>query len=118
MMAPPVRRDKAPYADSQLVLGGHEIEHLSKSMNNVLEERFTHAILMSLYRRNKQKKTALLSTISKSSSIGKRIDALEENGLITVTIDRFDNNTKWIELTERGQKISELLVEIYEIIDA
>ena len=83
----------------------------------ILEERGVHAILISLYFEGVQKKTSLLGKISRSSSIGKRIDGLEKSGLVTVTIDRFNSNTKWVELTERGTLIAKLLFEIGEMME-
>jgi predicted transcriptional regulator len=83
------------------------------NLNSVLEERFTHSILISLFDCGKQKKTVLLSNISRSSSIGKRIDSLETNGLIHITVDRFNKNTNWIELTDKGKEVSRLLIEIH-----
>jgi predicted transcriptional regulator len=45
--------------------------------------------------------------------MGKRIDDLEESGLIHITVDRFNKNTNWIELTNKGRDISVMLVNIY-----
>ena len=79
---------------------------------NVLEERYTHSILISLYKNGIQKKTSLLNEISKSSCIGQRVMALEEAGLVKVTVDRFNKNSKWIELTEKGRSITIHILEI------
>ena len=83
---------------------------------NILEERFTHSILISLLENGTQKKTALLKEISFSSCIAKRIDSLEENGLIKITVDRFNKNTKWIELTDKGKEVSTHLLKIEKIL--
>jgi hypothetical protein len=88
----------------------------TESASNVLEEKFTHAILISLHNKNIQKKTTLLSEISHSSCIGKRIDSLEAAGLIKITIDRFNKNTKWVELTETGATIAKHIIEIGKIL--
>ncbi|MCL2149213.1 MAG: hypothetical protein FWH47_07750 [Methanomassiliicoccaceae archaeon] len=99
---------------SHTVVGDTGVEIVWGCGGSVLEERFTHSILISLYEQDKQKKTTLLSSISRSSSIGKRIDNLERNGLIHITIDRFNKNTNWIELTDKGRDVSKMLIYIYQ----
>ena len=88
----------------------------SDHKTNVLEERFTHSILISLFYNNNQKKTSLLNEISKSSSIIGRVEDLEKEGLVKVTIDRFNNNTKWVSLTEKGRDVAALLIDIRKIL--
>ncbi|MDR3074545.1 MAG: hypothetical protein LBU30_00730 [Candidatus Methanoplasma sp.] len=77
-----------------------------------LEGRYCHDILLSLMINGRQKKTSLLRDISKSSSMSKRADELEKEGLIRIIPDNFDKNSKWVELTEKGRTVAEFILEI------
>lgn len=74
-----------------------------------LEGRYSHEIMLSLLSNPRQRKTELLRSISKSSSMSNRLDDLEEADLVKVVRDTYDYNTKWVSLTERGQKVAELI---------
>ncbi len=78
-----------------------------------LEKKYSHDILLSLLAHPRQKKTDLLQSISKSSSMPRRLDELEEAGLVIVERDTYDYNTKWVRLSERGIKVAELLSLIH-----
>jgi len=77
-----------------------------------LEEKYSHQIMLSLLNNPRQKKTELLQSISKSSCMPRRLKVLEEAGFVEVERDTFDNNIKWVCLTERGTRIAELLAKI------
>lgn len=83
-----------------------------KLRDNPLEERYSQAIMLSLYRNGTQRKTDLLQNISKSSCMLGRLDRLEASKLVIITNDKFSNNTKWVSLTQKGEKIAKLLDEI------
>jgi DNA-binding MarR family transcriptional regulator len=74
-----------------------------------LEKKYSHDIMLSLLANPRQKKTDLLQSISKSSSMPRRLDELEEAGLVEVERDTYDYNTKWVRLTDKGAKVAELL---------
>ncbi len=74
-----------------------------------LEKKFSHDIMLSLLKNPRQKKTDLLQSISKSSSMPHRLEELEEAGLVEIERDTYDYNTKWVRLTPRGIKVAELL---------
>ncbi|MBO6084555.1 MAG: hypothetical protein J6O90_05705 [Candidatus Methanomethylophilaceae archaeon] len=74
-----------------------------------LEKKFSHDIMLSLLKNPRQKKTDLLQSISKSSSMPHRLEELEEAGLVEIERDTYDFNTKWVRLTPRGIKVAELL---------
>lgn len=74
-----------------------------------LEKKYSHDIMLSLLKNPRQKKTDLLQSISKSSSMPHRLEELEEAGLVEVERDTYDFNTKWVRLTPRGIKVAELL---------
>lgn len=74
-----------------------------------LEKKYSHDILLSLLANPRQKKTDLLQSISKSSSMPHRLDELEDAGLVIVERDTYDYNTKWVRLSDRGIKVAELL---------
>jgi len=74
-----------------------------------LEKKYSHDIMLSLLENPHQKKTDLLQSISKSSSMPHRLKELEEAGLVEIERDTYDFNTKWVRLTPRGIKVAELL---------
>lgn len=74
-----------------------------------LEKKYSHDIMLSLLKNPRQKKTDLLQSISKSSSMPHRLEELEEAGLVEIERDTYDFNTKWVRLTPRGIKVAELL---------
>ena len=74
-----------------------------------LEKKYSHDIMLSLLASPRQKKTDLLQSISKSSSMPRRLEELEEAGLVEIERDTYDYNTKWVRLTDRGIKVAELL---------
>jgi len=74
-----------------------------------LEKKYSHDIMLSLLANPRQKKTDLLQSISKSSSMPRRLEELEEAGLVEIERDTYDYNTKWVRLTDRGIKVAELL---------
>jgi len=80
-----------------------------------LEERHSHAILLSLLDQDCQRKTDLLQKISRSSSMNHRLDELEKADLVTIRRDTFDYNTKWVSLTQRGRDVAILLRYISSI---
>jgi DNA-binding HxlR family transcriptional regulator len=81
-----------------------------------LEEKYSHAILLTLLENPYQKKTDLLQNISKSSCMPNRLSELERYGLVQITRNTFNYNTKLVSLTERGEKVALLLKQIYELI--
>ena len=83
----------------------------------ILEDYYGVAILMSLLKNGRQKKTALLKSISKSSCISKHVDILEDAGLIFINIDRFEKNTKWVNLTSKGVKVTEVLFDLDKVLE-
>ena len=82
-----------------------------------LEEKYTHTILLTLLDKPKQRKTEFLQSISRSSSMSKRLDELVDAGLVESVRDTFDYNTKWISLTQRGRDVAIMLKCIYQIMD-
>jgi len=87
----------------------------SFSYVEALEERYSHQILLSLFVKPRQKKTELLSSISKSSCMSRRLDELVQADLVKIERDTYDYNTKWVSLTKRGEKVAELISQIQVI---
>ncbi|MCL2296621.1 MAG: hypothetical protein FWC29_06050 [Methanomassiliicoccaceae archaeon] len=96
--------------------GGETGSLCAQTRLDTAEEYYGPAILLHLLRYGQQKKTALLRGISKSSCMSKRMDLLEKRGLICVTVDRFEKNTKWVDLTEKGRAVAELISEINDLL--
>ena len=91
---------------------------MSKTLSKfgALEGKYSHEILLSLYKTGKQRKTDLLRNISKSSCMLQRFDDLEQAGLLKIENDTFNHNTKWVSLTEKGKMASEIIIELEKIL--
>ena len=76
---------------------------------SALEEKYSHRIMLSLLVKPRQWETDLLSSISKSSCMSRRLDDLVEAGLVKVERDTYDYNTKWVSLTSRGLRVADLI---------
>ncbi len=76
---------------------------------SALEEKYSHQIMLSLLVKPRQRKTDLLSSISKSSCMSRRLDELVDAGLVKIERDTYDYNTKWVSLTSRGQRVADLI---------
>ena len=83
---------------------------------NPLEERYSQEILLALLGKERMMKTDLLRSVSRSSCMSGRLDRLEEAGLVTVRVDNFSNNTKWVSLTPKGEMVAEILKDLFRIL--
>lgn len=86
------------------------------SRYNPLEERYSQEIILALLGKKRMMKTDLLRSVSRSSCMSGRLDRLEEAGLVTVRVDNFSNNTKWVSLTPKGEMVAEILKDLFRIL--
>lgn len=87
------------------------------SGGNPLEERYSHEVLIILLNNGRMMKTDLLRSVSKSSCMIGRLDRLRDAGLVEIENDTFSNNTKWVTLTPKGEKVARLLEQVKSIMD-
>lgn len=81
-----------------------------------LEKNNLFSILIYLYRNGRCMKSALYS-ISNTGSLPSKIAYLIEQGLITEDQRRFENNTKYIELTDKGMRIARKIADIEDLMN-
>lgn len=77
-----------------------------------LEDRHKLSILLILYREGKKKKTDLYQLLPSNSRMADKLNELENSGLIVQENLKFQNNTTYLDLTEKGRKIAG---ELYKI---
>lgn len=70
-------------------------------------------IILFIARKGKCRKIDLYDIIGRNANMPKRLDAMEECGLIVQTLD---DKTTWISITESGREIAEGFMKIDEII--
>ena len=80
-----------------------------------LERNQAFSILIFLYRNGRSMKSTLYE-ISKTNTLPSKISYLIGQGLVTEDQRRFENNTKYIDLTERGRRVAEKISEIEDLI--
>ena len=81
-----------------------------------LEKNNLFSILIYLYRNGRCMKSSLYE-ISKTNTLPSKIAYLIEHGLITEDQRRFENNTKYIELTDKGRKIAQRIADIEDLMN-
>ena len=81
-----------------------------------LEKNNLFSILIYLYRNGRCMKSALYS-ISNTGSLPSKVEYLIELGLIVEDQRRFENNTKYIELTDKGMRIARRIADIEDLIN-
>ena len=50
------------------------------------------------------------------ATVGSILSRMEEAGLVTVRVDNFSNNTKWVSLTPKGEMVAEILKDLFRIL--
>ncbi len=81
-----------------------------------LERNNLFSILIYLYRNGRCLKSSLYD-VSKTNTLPQKISFLIENGFIIEDHRRFENNSKYIELTEKGLKVARRISDIEDIIN-
>ncbi len=74
------------------------------------------SILIHLYSNGRCMKSALYST-SNTGSLPSKVKYLIELGLILEDQRRFENNTKYIELTDKGMRIARRIADIEDMMN-
>jgi len=83
---------------------------------SVLEETHALKILLILSTRGKMVKGELAASVAKGTvAVQSRIESLVSEGLVTETQEKMKPFRKYIELTEKGKKISDFLADIEKI---
>ncbi|MCE5255143.1 MAG: hypothetical protein LLG45_13235 [Actinomycetia bacterium] len=83
----------------------------------MLEEAHAIKVLLILLREGPTRKTNLYSFIgSNTSPIQKRLDEFEKLGLVTIEPDPKHHSAFIVQLTPKGKRVAEKLVEVDEII--
>ncbi len=70
------------------------------------------SIVLFLYRRGRCKKTEVYNHVSRTNNMPRKIARLVELNIVEEAVDVFDNNTKYLQLTESGRSIAVRLDEI------
>lgn len=79
----------------------------------VLERPYAIAILVTIEKEGPHFRSVLYTKVSKSTNAPKnRVDELIEAGLLTEELSKFPPLSKTIDLTAKGRKVAEKLVEI------
>ena len=81
-----------------------------------LEDKHIISIIMFLYKNGRVKKSEIYRNVSYTATMVGKIDALEDMGLLTQEQKKYENNTIYIELTERGLSVAKKLLDIESII--
>ncbi len=74
------------------------------------------AILLALHENGPMKKTDVYVAVNDRSNNAVKLDELEEDGLITMSRDPFDNNKTTVALTLEGRAVARKLLEIEDIL--
>lgn len=81
-----------------------------------LEKNNLFSILIYLYRNGRCMKSSLYS-ISNTGSLPSKVEYLVNLGLIIEDQRRFENNTKYIELTDKGMRIARNIANIEDLMN-
>ena len=81
-----------------------------------LEDKHIISIIMFLFKNGRVKKSEIYRNVSYTATMVGKVDALEAMGLLTQEQKKYENNTIYIELTERGQSVAKKLLDIESII--
>lgn len=79
-----------------------------------LEKNNMFSIIMYLYRNGRCLKSSLYSVFN-TSLLPQKIDYLIEKGLVSEDRQKFNNNAKYLELTDLGKSIASRIEEIEQL---
>lgn len=83
----------------------------------ILEDYHSMKVLLLLYEKGKSMRSIVYASIPSSSNTLKlRLDNLLQNGLIQEKEEQFPPKRKWVELTEKGKRVAEHLLEIEKVL--
>lgn len=83
-----------------------------------MEDTYALRILVYLFKNGPTFKSVLYSSVSKTITAPKlRVETLVEMGLLSEVVSKHPPYTKTIDLTPKGRKIAEKLVEIEKMLD-
>jgi DNA-binding HxlR family transcriptional regulator len=86
---------------------------IETSKFSILERPYAIAILVTIEKEGPHLKSVLYSRVSKSTNAPRnRVNELVDAGLLTEEISEYPPLSKTIDLTPKGRKIAEKLVEI------
>ena len=79
---------------------------------NTLGDKIKINMILALYSFGALKKTELYIRAGRSNINARKLDELEQVGVVTMTTDRFQNNLTIVELTDLGRAIARKLTDI------
>lgn len=80
-----------------------------------LELKNALSVLLYLLKAERVKKTEIYDNVSNTSTMKSKLEYLEKEKLIKMERFKFDNNTTFVELTDKGRKIAILMQQAEEI---
>lgn len=83
---------------------------------DAIEEKHATAILLYLLEHPQSRKSSIYQSISTNPRMPEKLSKLEEAGLISMTVNRFDKNSTTVALTPRGEETAELLYDALQVI--
>jgi predicted transcriptional regulator len=82
-----------------------------------LEDYYAMRIILYLHRNGQSVRTVVYARAANSPNTARvKIDRMIANGLISEIEEEIPPKRKWIELTDKGKKVAEHLLEIEEIL--
>jgi len=86
-------------------------------ISHELQNEFSFEVLISLLKNGEQNKQVLYAGISPSTTtLGRRVNELEELGLVKVDKQPLKYNVHFVSLTDKGREVAEKILEIEKIL--
>lgn len=85
---------------------------METDLGSSLGDKIKINMILALYSSGALKKTELYIRAGRSNINARKLDELEEAGIVTMTTDRFQNNLTIVELTDLGRAIAQKLTDI------
>lgn len=84
----------------------------------ILEEKHMISTLLYLYEHGPSRKMDIYENVSKNPRMPDKLEKLEEYGLVNIIPDTEGRATVVISLSDKGEKTTEILVQLHEMINS
>ncbi|HKM13680.1 MAG TPA: hypothetical protein VJY42_02000 [Candidatus Methanomethylophilaceae archaeon] len=89
---------------------------MDTEISRIIGDRNKIDMILGLYHTGPSNKTVVYSFTTNNNLNARKLDELENDGIILMTQNKFDNNKTVVELTTLGTKVVTKLIEIEGII--
>ncbi|WP_400194565.1 hypothetical protein [Candidatus Methanomassiliicoccus intestinalis] len=78
-------------------------------------DKHQQAMIKHLFKNGRMKKSEVYTVVPTGGNRARKLDEMKSWGFVTYDIRKYENNTTFVELTEKGKMIAQRLIEIDQI---